>query len=142
MKILIASLLFLIFSSLSAIHVYWGFGGKSAVAATIPTNQNNRPVINPSPFACFLVAAGLLVFGVFVLIKSGIIPLHLPNWLLNYGLWAMVALFLARAIGDFRHIGFFRKIKTTKFAQTDSKYYSPLCLLLAVLLIALNFTGN
>nr|WP_254844256.1 DUF3995 domain-containing protein [Leptospira santarosai] len=44
------------------------------------------------------------------------------------------AMFLFRAIGDFRLVGFFKKIRGTKFAKNDTAFFSPLCLLLSILL--------
>jgi hypothetical protein len=137
MKTFTGLLLSLIFISLSAIHIYWAFGGKSGAAASVPTKENNKPVIKPGAIDCFVVAIVLLSFGIFVLIKADIILLRLPNWLLNYGLWAITAIFLLRAIGEFRYVGFFKKIKTTPFGQLDTKYYSPLCLIIGVLSIIL-----
>ncbi len=128
MKILVASILSVIFVSLALFHIYWGFGGKSGSAATIPTKENNKPVINPGPIACFVVGIALLSFAVLVLIKAGIILFDLPDWLLNYGLGVIAAIFLLRAIGEFKYVGFFKKVKTTRFGEMDSKYYSPLCL--------------
>jgi hypothetical protein len=137
MKILITSLLSFIFLSLAVIHIYWGSGGKSGSAASIPTKENNKPVIKPGTIDCFIVAIALLSFGVFVLIKGGIILFGLPTWLLDYGLWAIAAIFFLRAIGEFKYVGFFKKIKTTQFGQLDTKYYSPLCLIIGVLSIFL-----
>jgi hypothetical protein len=137
MKIPIAFLLSLIFIFLSAIHIYWGFDGKSGSSASIPTTSNNKPVIKPGAIDCFVVAIALLCFSIFVLIKAGVILFALPNWLLNYGLWAITAIFLLRAIGEFKYVGFFKKIKTTQFGQLDTKYYSPLCLIIGVLSIIL-----
>jgi hypothetical protein len=119
-------------------HIYWGFGGKSGHSASIPTKANGTPIINPGKTSCFVVALGLLIFGVFVLIKAGIISVGLSNWLLSYAMWAIALLFLLRAIGEFKYLGFFKKIKDTQFAQMDTKYYSPLCLVIAVLSIILN----
>ena len=141
MKILIASLLFLIFLFLAVIHIYWGFGGKSGAAASIPTKENNKPVIKPSAIDCFVVAIALLCFGVFVLVKADIIVFGLPTWLLNYGLWVVAAIFLLRAMGEFKYVGFFKKIKTTQFGQLDTKYYSPLCLVIGGLGIVLELIG-
>jgi Protein of unknown function (DUF3995) len=139
MKILITSLLSLIFLSLAVIHIYWGFGGKTVSVAAVPTKNDIKPVINPGLFECLVVAIVLLSVGLFILIKGGIILIKLPDWLLNYGLWAIAMLFLLRAVGEFKYLGFFKKIKTTKFGQMDTKYYSPLCLLIALLSIILEF---
>ncbi len=48
--------------------------------------------------------------------------------------WLSVALalgLLARAVGDFKYVGFFKKLRDSRFATLDSWLYSPLCLLLA-----------
>jgi len=139
MKILIASILCLIFLLLSAIHIYWGFGGKSGAVASIPSKENGKPVISPGKTDCFVVASGLFVFGLFVLIKAGIVLMVLPNWLSHYGLWAITTIFLIRAIGEFKYIGFFKKIKTTTFGQMDTKFYSPLCLIISFLGVILQY---
>jgi len=137
LKILIGLFLSSIFVVLAAIHVYWAFGGKGGSAAAIPTRLNNKPVINPGVVDCLVVAFGLFCFGAFVLMRSGIIFFSLPQWLFNYGLWAISAIFLLRAIGEFRYVGCFKKIKNTQFGRMDTKYYSPLCLLIAVLTVVL-----
>jgi hypothetical protein len=46
--------------------------------------------------------------------------------------YALALLFLARAIGDFRLVGFFKRLRGTRFASLDTRYYSPLCLGLAL----------
>ncbi|HEY5325913.1 MAG TPA: DUF3995 domain-containing protein [Mucilaginibacter sp.] len=137
MKILITYILSLIFLFLALIHIYWAFGGKGGSAATVPTKADNKLIIKPGLFDCLFVAMALLSFGAFFLIKSGIILFGLPGWLFHYGLWAIAALFLLRAIGEFRYFGFFKKIKTTKFGKMDTKYYSPLCFVIGVLAIIL-----
>jgi hypothetical protein len=137
MKLLIGFVLFIILLSLSGIHIYWGFGGKWGSVAAIPTKENNAPIIKPGFFDCLFVALGLLCFGLFILIKTGIIIFGLPGWLSDYGLWAISAIFLLRAIGEFNYVGFFKKVKSTRFGVMDTRYYSPLCLLLAILGIIL-----
>ena len=34
-------------------------------------------------------------------------------------------------MGDFRTVGFFKKVRATRFAQLDSRIYSPLCAVLS-----------
>lgn len=140
MQTTIGLLLFLIFLFLALIHVYWGLGGKWGNDSAIPTNENNEKIINPKLFECFTVAIVLLLFSLLVLKKIEILPFNLPNWIQEYGLWGVSLLFIIRAIGDFKYVGFSKKIKTTKFAQMDTKYFSPLCLLIALLGIALTAT--
>ncbi|WP_281635816.1 DUF3995 domain-containing protein [Flavobacterium marginilacus] len=42
-----------------------------------------------------------------------------------------------RAIGDFNYVGFFKKIKLAKFGKNDTKYFSPLCLIIGILTLIL-----
>ena len=85
----------------------------------------------PSVFATLTVAFGLLVMSLLHLEKVQIISLPIPAWINTYGLKIIAGIFLLRAIGDFRYVGFFKKTKATKFADLDTKYYSPLCILLS-----------
>lgn len=134
---LIGVLLFLIFICLSAMHFYWGLGGTWGADAAIPTKVNNEKLMNPKLFECFVVAIALMGFGFFILAYSQLISIHLPNWLLFYGAPALALLFICRAIGEFKYIGFFKKVKSTRFGQLDTKYYSPLCLSIGFLIITL-----
>jgi hypothetical protein len=133
MEILLTLTLVTIFSLLAAIHIFWGLGGTWGAAAAIPTTANNEAVMNPKMFACFVVAAGLLGFAAFVLVRVQWITLGLPDWVLQSGLWIIAGIFSLRAIGDFKYVGFFKKIRSTTFGRLDTRYYSPLCLLIGLM---------
>ena len=138
MTIIIAIILFLIFLFISSIHIYWAFGGNWGSDAVLPTkDDNNTKVLNPSILPTLIVAFGLLGFGLHILIISGLIAFDIPQWLSNYGLWIIASIFTLRAIGDFKYVGFFKKIKLTKFGEHDTKYYSPLCLTIGILTLIL-----
>lgn len=137
----IAIILFLIFLFISSIHFYWAFGGKWGSDAVLPTkDDNNTKVLNPTILPTLIVAFGLIGFGLFILVKSGIIAFNIPLWLDKYGLWIIASIFTLRAIGDFNYVGFFKKIKQTKFGKNDTKYFSPLCLTIGILTIILELT--
>jgi hypothetical protein len=137
----IGILLSLIFITLSVIHIYWGLGGKSGFDAAIPTNERNEKLLSPKMTACFTVAFGLLLFALIISVKSGLINISLPRSVADYGVWIIAAIFLLRSIGDFRYIGFFKKVRSTSFGKSDSRYYSPLCLIISILSIALAIYG-
>ncbi|HEY2350709.1 MAG TPA: DUF3995 domain-containing protein [Puia sp.] len=139
MLIISALLLSCIFLFLSGLHVYWGLGGKWGKAAAVPAKANGAKRINPSAFDCYVVAFLLLGAWFFVLVKSRLLLFDWPGWLLHTGSWILITLFAARAIGEFRYIGFFKKVKSSKFARLDTKYYSPLCVLITALLCCLEF---
>lgn len=135
----IALLLTTIFLSLSAIHFYWGLRGKKGRNFAIPTDYKGVSLMNPGSFECFVVAFGLYAFGLFCLIKSELINAWLPICVREGGLWIIAAMFLLRAIGEFWYVGFFKKVKNTPFGRLDTKYYSPLCLIIGILAILLEF---
>lgn len=123
------------------LHFYWGFGGKWGSYSVVPTKDDGSPVFIPRTISTFIVAIGLLGFGVFYLIKYGCITVSLPIWLDRYGFWIITFIFILRAIGDFNYVGFFKKHKSSDFALNDTKYYSPLCLLIGVLTLILVFSN-
>ena len=44
---------------------------------------------------------------------------------------ALAVAMAARAVGDFRLVGFFKRVRGTRFARLDTMLFTPLCLLLA-----------
>ena len=133
MSTTISIFLVIIFSFLSALHFYWLFGGQWGLKQAIPTKSDSA-AFRPPPFlATLLVALVLLFFGLLYLLKSGLVYWQLPNWLAYYGYWFIPSIFSLRAIGDFKYVGFFKKVKGTTFAKADSKWFSPLCLAIAIM---------
>ena len=112
-----------------------GISGKPIGEGMVPTNEKNARVMNPKTLDCFVVGIGLFSFALFVSNSSELVIIHLPKWLLNSGHWIIAIIFFIRAIGDFKYIGFFKRIKHSKFAKLDTQYFSPLCLLIALLAI-------
>jgi hypothetical protein len=120
----------------AAVHVCWAAGGKAGKAVAVPTAEGHA-VIKPSAMGTAMVAAALCVMAVLVALRIGL--LKLPGFagdhiLVLTALWLTVALFALRAIGDFRYVGFFKRIRDSGFARLDTLAYSPLCALLAVLI--------
>lgn len=138
MTSLIAIILFVIFLFISFLHCYWAFGGTWGSDAVLPTKDDNiTKVLTPTVISTLIVAFGLLSFGILILVISGMIAFKLPEWLTNYGLWIIASIFALRAMGDFNYVGFFKKIKQTKFGKNDTKYFTPLCLIIAILTVIL-----
>ncbi|GAA3769422.1 DUF3995 domain-containing protein [Flavobacterium ginsengiterrae] len=130
---IIAVVLFSIFLFLSLVHFYWAFGGKWGTEGVYPTPDSQTPPKNPGIISTLIVAIVLFTFALFYLIKVSIILFELPFWIQKYGLWILTSIFAVRAIGDFKYLGFFKKIKNTKFGQNDTKYFAPLCLVISIL---------
>ena len=125
-------LLSVILFGLAIIHFNWVIGGKFGFAESLPTKESGERVLNPKKFDSAVVAIGLTVFGIFYLLKSGLLENNLPEWIMNYGGWIIPVIFLLRALGEFNYVGFFKKVKNTQFGKLDTKFYSPLFLLIGI----------
>ncbi|TGN02483.1 DUF3995 domain-containing protein [Leptospira yasudae] len=123
----------LILLILSGFHFYWMFGGALGKNRVVPEIQG-KPAFQPGRLST--AAVGILLF-LAALLPIGLrmqFPLGILQDVCRYGTVFLSFVFLLRAIGDFRLVGFFKKIKGTAFAQSDTAYYSPLCLFLSLLL--------
>jgi hypothetical protein len=125
----------LILLMLAGVHLYWAAGGKAGKGAAVPS-ADGRPLMRPSAFGTAIVAVGLCVMAALVALRIG--WLNLPalsgnGVVVRVGAWLIAAVFTLRAIGDFRYIGFFKRIRDSRFARLDTLAYSPLCACLALL---------
>jgi hypothetical protein len=125
----------LILFFVAAIHFYWAFGGKRGAHAVLPQINSEKRVFTPSAIMTLAVAIPFLIISLIFGQAAGwfdfeIITTYLPNLLL-----VLVAVFAIRALGDFKYVGFFKKIKNTEFAINDTKYFTPLCSFLAITLL-------
>ncbi|MHC9063421.1 DUF3995 domain-containing protein [Nitrospira sp. CMX1] len=128
---IIALPLIVTFLTLSLWHVYWLLGGRVGLDAAIP-EIDGKPVFQPSAVATFVVAVALALCALLLAATAGLVSLPFPNMLLIWLTRGLAVLLLLRAIGDFRLVGFFKRIRGTRFARLDTAVYSPLCLLLAI----------
>ena len=130
---ILALINFIVLFVISLIHVYWAAGGRWGLAESLPKRSGSK-AFQPGRLITLVVA---LIFGgmaFFYLYKIGwLTPLNaiIPNWLSRYGLGVLAGIFLLRTIGDFRYVGFFKRVRSSRFADLDTKFYSPVCLLLS-----------
>ena len=115
---------------LSGLHIYWVLGGRWGWGAAIP-QVDGRPAFTPSRFATLLVALGLAAAAVLPLVRAGTLPFPVPPRLSQWSTVLLALIFFIRAVGDFRRVGFFKRVRGTPFAIWDTRLFSPLCLLLA-----------
>jgi hypothetical protein len=115
---------------LSGLHIYWAIGGRWGWGTAIP-QMDGRAAFSPSRFATVLVAIGLAVAALVPLVRTGALPVPAPLWLSQGSAGLLAFVFFIRAVGDFRLIGFFKRVRGTPFAIWDTRLFSPLCLLLA-----------
>lgn len=131
--IVIPTILILIL--MGAIHFYWAFGGKLYLDKVLPT-IDGKLLFTPGKLLTFIVGIVLIIFSVAAyLLQYG----DRNSSYLPYLGWVLFILFTIRAIGEFNVVGLFKKIKSTQFAEYDTKYFSPLCIYLALVFAILSY---
>lgn len=113
-------------------HVYGAFAKKTSGDSAAVPSVDGKPLFVPSTQATLAVACALFVFALLVAATAGMVSLGLPNKLLMLSSYALALGLFARAVGDFKYVGFFKKVRDSRFAFMDTFVYSPLCLLLAI----------
>lgn len=117
--------------ALSVLHVYWAVGDRGLSTSVVP-HVEGRPAFAPTRRATIVVAGGLAGAALVALVCGRIVPppvAWLPWRPAGIGLGLV---FLARAVGDFRLAGFFKRVRGTSFARWDTWLYSPLCVAMGV----------
>jgi hypothetical protein len=137
----IAIVLCAVFTMLGAWHFYMAFAGHSGESAAVPS-RDGKPTFVPSTGSTIAVGIVLLLFAVLVACTSGILLLGLPTRLLTWLSYALALGLLARAVGEFHYVGFFKRVRGTPFAKMDSLVYSPLCLALSAGVAAVAAQGS
>ncbi len=137
--LLVATTVVTLLIAIAILHLYWALGGHRGAQAAVPEHAG-KPLFVPGPVACLVVAA---LLSAAALVVGSAATDWLRPWLPRT--WSVVATvlvgvaFSARAVGDFRWVGFFKRQRATAFARLDTRVYSPLCLALGTgsLLVAL-----
>ncbi|HEX8527091.1 DUF3995 domain-containing protein [Allosphingosinicella sp.] len=121
-------------------HFYWALGGRVGLSVSLPQRADASPVMahrfgwwRPAAgaVALWLVALALLLLG-----HAGHLSLPLPPGLVRWALLLVGSAFVARALVPNRYVGFFKSLRGTRWARYDTRLYSPLFLLLGLLLVA------
>jgi hypothetical protein len=136
---ILSTLLSITLIGLGLIHFNWVIGGKFGFEESLPTKESGERILNPKKIDSAIVGIGLTAFGIFYILKSGLIVYNLPVWIMKYGSWVIPILFLLRAIGEFKYIGFFKSVKKTDFGKLDTKLFSPLCLVIGIFGIIIQY---
>ncbi len=137
---IIGVLLAAVLASLSALHVYWAFGGRWGSTGVFPTRPDGDIfTFTPPPIATFVVAAALLCATLLVLCDLALIRLPIFDTVAPIAVWGLAAVFAIRAIGEFKYVGLFKRVRNTEFGRKDTYFYSPLCVAisLSALLVAI-----
>jgi hypothetical protein len=122
-----------IFILLAILHFYWAFGGKLWYDDVLPTSSNGLHRFNPSTNATLVIAFGLLFMALITAGNQGLFDSYIKRTYFRFGALIIAIVFSLRAIGDFKFIGFFKRVKWTRFAINDTQIFSPLCLFISLL---------
>ncbi|MEP6558265.1 MAG: DUF3995 domain-containing protein [Burkholderiales bacterium] len=131
MNMFISIALSAVFVGLAVWHFGMAFLPTSGESGAVPS-IDGKPLFVPSTGATVGVGVALLLCAGLIAATPGLVSIGMPARVLRWFCYALSIGLLARAIGDFRYIGFFKHVRGGRFAQLDSFVYSPLCLLLAL----------
>jgi hypothetical protein len=120
-----------VFVGLGVWHFAMAVAPRRRGKATVP-HVNGRPLFVPSAAATAGVGVGLMLCALLVLGTAGIVALGAPAPLLTRLSVVLALVLFGRAVGDFRYVGFFKSVHGSRFAAMDTWCYSPLCLVLSV----------
>jgi len=122
-------------SIISLFHFYWAFGGALGLDVVLPMKDGIN-IFTPGKISTFCV--GLLTLG-FAFVLYILQFTSSPSVAFIYAGWLISGIFILRAIGEFDAIGFFKKVKDSKFAKYDTLYYSPLVLFMGLCFLSITY---
>lgn len=139
-----ALLVFTVLVAIALLHIHWGVGGiwpapsGEALLETVVGERSRGPRKRSMPgvAACFIVAALLLVAGALPLMVRDLLPVVVPASLASFGLWMATGVLALRGLGGFFERRLRPGIVGLRYDRLNRVFYSPLCLVLATLLIA------
>src|SRR5207253_5847018 len=109
----IALVVVIAFVALSAIHVYWALGGGMGKTAAVP-ELDSRPAFVPSARSTLAVAVGLASCAVLVAAGAGLVVSSSPAAWVTWLSFVLALVLVARGVGDFRLVGFFKRVRGTR----------------------------
>lgn len=138
MKNLLGSIVCLLLIAISLLHFYWALGGRKWADVVLPKIAGSNQVAFKAGYWATVVAA--LVFGMFAIAIAAktFFPIsRIPDSWTNVTVWVIAGAFLLRAVGDFKYVGFGKKIHSTDFAAYDTKIYTPLSLFIGLMTVTI-----
>lgn len=121
-------------------HLYWAGGGRRGADLVIPRRRDDGArLFEPTPLATLCAAAFLAGMALLAAAEWLDRPVTISAQVID-GLQILAGvIFVARAIGDFRHIGFSKSVRGTAFAWWDDRLFSPLVLLIGMAFFLIAF---
>ncbi len=93
-------------TGIAGLHAYWAFGGSWGIyegsGRSFPAGESLSPGWRLGTWGLVVL---LLVAALLVLVRTGIVPLRMPRFLIVGGCWVVAVVMLGVAIGDFAGSG-------------------------------------
>jgi hypothetical protein len=138
---IVAAIALAIIAFAAAFHFHWGFGGTRGFGVSLPQRPDGEPVLRHLLHlwrpAALVVALGLVLLGGLVTVRAVPLDHGIDPTLLDLALLATGFAFIARAVVPNRYVGFFKRLRSTRWARYDTRLYSPLFLILGMCLVAI-----
>ena len=123
----------------AAFHLSWALGGRRGLPISLPQQPDGTPVMahrlpwwRPAAGGVALFLAGLAIL---LLVQAEHLHLPLPAEVVRPTLLAVGVTFILRSLVPNRYVGFFKTLRSTRWAKYDTRLYSPLFLLLGILIL-------
>jgi len=121
-------------------HLHWALGGRLGYSVSLPQRPDGAPVMAHRlgwwRWAAAGVALGLVLLGALAFAVDRDLESPLPPSIAKGALILTGTAFVLRALVPTPWTGFFKRIRSTRWARYDTRFYSPLFLLLGASLIA------
>ncbi|HYW55836.1 MAG TPA: DUF3995 domain-containing protein [Polaromonas sp.] len=131
MKVFLPWLLITVFVLLAIWHFRMALLPTQGASGAVPS-VDGKPLFVPSVASTVAVGVVLLVFAGLVAATADLVQVGLSTSVLSWISYALALGLLARALGEFKYVGLFKRVRGSRFAELDTWVYSPLCLLLAI----------
>src|SRR5882672_146896 len=96
-----------IVAALGLLHFYWALGGRAGKSAAVP-EANGQHAFVPSRVQTLAVAIALLFAATVIAVAGGLFGVGGFGVVFRILAFGLSATFVARAVGDFRLVGFFK----------------------------------
>ena len=119
MNTILALVVSLAFVALALWHFRMALSPAGGMSGAVPSKSGQTPVRSfHQSHACCRIA--LLVFALLVAATAGLVEIGVPVRMLSWSSYALALGLLARAVGEFKYIGFFKRVRGTRFARLDT----------------------
>ncbi len=131
-----------ILTVIAVAHVIWAFGNRIGPSVIIPTRPDGSAVLAPGRGITLGVALLLFTAAFLLIERGGLGPGLVARPWRALGAGGVAVVLFLRGIGDFHYVGLFKRERQSPFARMDSRLYTPLVLILALLTGIVALRGN